>query len=1248
MHMYRRNTAAIALMLPIALGIWAFVFGGSVAIAQGDTDNPIMNPGAELVASGEPVGWGRYTPSGDARATTLSTEARTGKYSFMIDVDEARRLRPDLTRIRQSWRLDAAGLSTDTYGEWPVPGQMHRVSFYYRTEGDPRLGIQIERRAQTSTGIVIDNSNSLFPPSAEWTYAEYDFLWPHPDTHTDWFLIMFFATNAEHGKLWIDDIRLERPQAISGANEGTTRRTPGTYYVAPDGDDLHEGSKEQPWATLSKVSQEAQAGDTFIFLPGEYQGILQPRQSGTAAAPITFRAAERRTAKFVGTTADNYAVRLEGIEHIRLEGLHIQPKWAGRWFLAQNANHIYVNDVLMEKAQGGMPFLISRCEHVYVRDSVLREYAAGNMARISHSQRILFEGNAISRTGHSPLQFYPAQSDQFIVVRNNVFHPTWGRPLEFFSPRHLLFEGNIITHSFYGGRSNSAAANYLAEHVVFRFNRVFRNWGCPLQLQPWDLEPGEGSLPLTEARIYHNVFGSNDEAAMRILERAGSAPVRDNILINNVFDRNDPYGDGRQLVFNANAENMRFVHNMINGMVAATDSHVLDLASAQSGMWRTLHGDQFQDNMQGDPGFVDAESCDYRLNPTSTLLDAAVALTHTTRAGEGRVLPVEDTLYFYDGFAMEGEQGDLIAVGEAGRVARIVQIDREAGALILDRSIAWDSNEPVSVAWAGAAPDMGAYEHGSQGRVSIAIVAEPFLAAPGQEISLTAHIFGDIQPVSVEWDLGDGTLAHGAHVVHRYDFAREHPNSPGGFPVRVRVTDAQGASYVGVGFVEDGSTLDPLVPLLHTTFDAEDEDWWWTWKSYRPEPTDWQRELDSASGQGVLRVSNPGAGKMPLKTAPAQWDIDRYPWVYLRYRVLPATPIGLYLEAFRQGNQEPRLWTAATSGKDTPYRLIDDGEWHTLVVDARIMRQVYPEMRVAQGVGMEITGTSRQGDTYWLDEVAILSQEAALSPAWQAKLAMAEIGHLEITSPQAGATVHGRMPIAFQVMTYTGVDGEARSFNVERLDVEVDDQLAVTVGVPVGDLLIDTTRWPDGRHHLTVRASDQGGQTLEQAIPLTISNRVQLIDHLDPPRLFSFWGETMLVDNSRTLGESPGWTYATNDATDPIRDEGRKVKASADEEYLLWLAPELRDYTVVIYAGAEDIRSAVHPEARVGADEWVELDYFVEPGETLSSDWTEYVLTGRAPDGMETEGFRLRVGPAFGPGSLQVGQVRLDIRRIAE
>ncbi len=67
-----------------------------------------------------------------------------------------------------------------------------------------------------------------------------------------------------------------------------------TYYVSKEkhASDENDGSKSAPFATLKKAADIAQAGDTVIICEGVYQEELIPKNDGTAAHPITFKAKE--------------------------------------------------------------------------------------------------------------------------------------------------------------------------------------------------------------------------------------------------------------------------------------------------------------------------------------------------------------------------------------------------------------------------------------------------------------------------------------------------------------------------------------------------------------------------------------------------------------------------------------------------------------------------------------------------------------------------------------------------------------------------------------------------------------------------------------------------------------------------------------------------------------------------------------------------------------------------------------------
>lgn len=77
-----------------------------------------------------------------------------------------------------------------------------------------------------------------------------------------------------------------------------------TYHVATTGSDGADGSSGAPWKTIQHAQSVAASGDTVLVHGGVYNEHVTFSRSGTAAAPITFRAAPGETPVVDGTGLD--------------------------------------------------------------------------------------------------------------------------------------------------------------------------------------------------------------------------------------------------------------------------------------------------------------------------------------------------------------------------------------------------------------------------------------------------------------------------------------------------------------------------------------------------------------------------------------------------------------------------------------------------------------------------------------------------------------------------------------------------------------------------------------------------------------------------------------------------------------------------------------------------------------------------------------------------------------------------------
>lgn len=570
------------------------------------------------------------------------------------------------------------------------------------------------------------------------------------------------------------------------------------YFVAPTGSSSASGTESDPLEFQSALDA-AGPGDTVTLLDGEYSGHFHVNNNGEDGAPIIIRADNRHEAVLVGEHLNNYTIDIQEQSHIVVRGLRIDT-WDQRsqWLNIRDSEHIRFEDMFLIGGQDFTPVHIYDSKYVSLVDSAFREANNFDNLRVQDNRYLLVEGNSFSRSFHGVVGISNSgvtNSNQHVVIRGNVSHGVTSRNLNIQSARRVLFEHNLMVNGFNGPGSASARAKFNTDDSILRFNRAFLNRGAPFVTGTYS-----DWINARGARLYHNVFADNGGGdphgnfAYLINSYGNENNLYDYEFANNVFSRNASGDNHEQLWLERKGDtDVTFHHNVFWADGGATpmiggfsDHTVSEMESDYPG--------QFSDNHVLEPDFEASDEYLHGLAGDSPLRDLGEHLTETTQAGSGDSLPVEDALYFFDGFGVQDQQGDVIAIEGVAEQPRVLEADLSSNTLELDREIDWDAGAGVSLPWAGDAPDIGAFEHGSGARDHPRVDRSEFVGETGDPIEFSIRLEGDVVADHVEWRMGDGTRRCGVEFDHVYEDAYD-------YPVTVRIETESGRTLRAADYV---------------------------------------------------------------------------------------------------------------------------------------------------------------------------------------------------------------------------------------------------------------------------------------------------------------------------------------------------------------------------------------------------------------------------------------------------------------
>jgi hypothetical protein len=125
-----------------------------------------------------------------------------------------------------------------------------------------------------------------------------------------------------------------------------------------------------------------------------------------------------------------------------------------------------------------------------------------------------------------------------------------------------------------------------------------------------------------------------------------------------------------------------------------------------------------------------------------------------------------------------------------------------------------------------------------------------------------------------------------------------------------------------------------------------------------------------------------GGAILSCDIRPPWWDIDRFPTVRFAYRVPAGVPVGVWLHAFRSTNHgQGAVCVGGTTARNAgnykdlgKVTLTDDDQWHEVEIDARWVREVFPDVKLLQMFRFFTNGNGKEGQQYWFDQFRILPE----------------------------------------------------------------------------------------------------------------------------------------------------------------------------------------------------------------------------------------------------------------------------------
>ena len=506
-------------------------------------------------------------------------------------------------------------------------------------------------------------------------------------------------------------------------------------YVAVNGSDSNDGSKQRPYKTIQKAANLAKPGDTVYIRGGTYKGRIYIHNSGSKGKYITIRNYPGETPVITRDDNDfNYqTILLSGSSYIKIIGLHIVKTRSTGVRVQGPAEYIEFkdNEVSYQNADVESSKRIGRAV----------VFAGYKEAPLSH---ILIEGNKIhhNHTGRKGVESEGltvyGKVEYFQIINNKVHHNDFiginvigketGSYAHYGTPRYGIISSNEIYGN--GMLNKYSSASYIdgAQDVIVENNYIHDNYGPGVAVNQEVKESWVKHVILRNNVIYknyYNAFGSDAnyggmiEDSVFVHNTLNNTRVYDpssvkqenlfylgkgerNVIKNNLFYKDGGFAIMLEVAGRNNAALWEMDYNGFFPTVSQQNMIIRN-----NTIYKSIESYQAAGSAHAFSSADPMITSDFHLKNGSPCIDRGGFLTFTTNSGSGKVVNVNDARYFTGRWGIQ--KGEDIVIGT--KKAVVVSSDYQNNTITIDRDLIWSKGEGVSYDYKGNAPDIGAYEY---------------------------------------------------------------------------------------------------------------------------------------------------------------------------------------------------------------------------------------------------------------------------------------------------------------------------------------------------------------------------------------------------------------------------------------------------------------------------------------------------------------------------------------------------------